>query len=307
MVSIIDTFHDTHIQCVWSDEPHCQELGPDGTSNDTSNDMLSADTNEDSENGGLHDEVSNYISSSDNSLRSTSSSNEAKCKKPSSPDPPPSCVCCKKIGQKRCGGCHNAHYCSTGCQKPRLASAQASLQDLRGLPRPTRRELLPCHSFPVNETRPRYIWLNAGPCGINPKQTKEIFGDSHVAIMTLDCCRPLIRKLGYTVQILCSDSFLIDGSRPNMAIKKLNGIENAKVWRDSFIAFGTEGDAEGDADDDGWNYRDLDATVLATILDFFKFRAKNPSFGYGFALDFHRESSIKEDVIAACPWDLKPY
>lgn len=191
--------------------------------------------------------------------------------------PSPLCVSCNNIAIQHCAGCQNARYCSKLCQERDWSYHKLLCKTFKDFQERLSKQFYRAILFPVNETRPRFIWFEIDEDGISLEQSDEIFGnDKHVGLMDFDCHRPLRRSLGYTVRILHNDAFLSDGSRPNMAIMKLNGVDNASAWRDSFIAFG-EVDEESPLD--------LDTTILATLMDFFKFRAKYPHYGYGFGLD----------------------
>ena len=101
--------------------------------------------------------------------------------------------------------------------------------------------------------------------------------------MTLDCYRPLRRKLGYTIGIYHKDSFF--HLPPTPSLTRFLGPEIGFNWHGPFLAHGynepkieeelDQGEDEIDLDAMS-RPRDLDTSALAPLLDFFWFRGTVP-------------------------------
>ncbi|KAH7081157.1 hypothetical protein BKA63DRAFT_561719 [Paraphoma chrysanthemicola] len=74
------------------------------------------------------------------------------------------CAMCMKEGSKACGGCHEMRYCSTECQKSDWQIHKMACKSLKAFSDANRPHQIGfiyrrAIYFPVDEARPRFIWI----------------------------------------------------------------------------------------------------------------------------------------------------
>ncbi len=195
---------------------------------------------------------------------------------------PLQCTMCNTSDAKRCGVCHSASYCSQACQKADWLLHKIICKSFTALPeRPS-----PSHKLafllPTASKTPEIIWVKC-------EQRTEDEGYGSIqwersdidGILSSEQVLPeykggipehkLIKRnalrgfnLHYTVQVICRDTFLIDGSKSNSCVMEITKGKMTHDWRGPIVVMrqpGTEIDPRF--------YEDVTAAELGIVVDYF--------------------------------------
>ena len=152
------------------------------------------------------------------------------------------CTICDSICTQKCARCHSINYCSPECQQTDWSShsllcSQYSTHTDR--PDPSyKRAIL----FPPDEVKPKFIWVT-----YELSQVQEHLGGQIGIYDALPEYKPIQRNalrdrdLTNTLEVICRDTFLIDGSRVNKSVVKATQGRPGHEWRGPILAMKKEG------------------------------------------------------------------
>ena len=186
------------------------------------------------------------------------------------------CTICDSPNTKSCARCHSARYCSPECQQTDWSShsllcSQYSAHTDR--PDPSyKRAIL----FPPNEVKPKFIWVqctteeNDEVPGFTYEfemgQVREHLGGNLGQYRAFPEYKPIQRNalrdrnLPNTLEVICRETFGIDGSSVNRSVIKATGVQPGHVWRGPILAMKKRGlgiDPRFFLDIDTHDYRDV--------------------------------------------------
>ena len=192
------------------------------------------------------------------------------------------CAICNGSDTKLCSSCHSISYCPEECQKTDWPLHKTICKGLTNLlPRPS-----PSHKlailFPVDSKKPKIIWVNC------EHQTDDEYGiqaeweraDIHSILETKNVgphyrtpipeYKPITRNvlrginLNHTVAVFCRDTFLIDGSTPNICVRQTTRGKMTHNWCGPIVAMRQPGISF-----DPRFYEDITAADLRVVVDYF--------------------------------------
>jgi hypothetical protein len=191
----------------------------------------------------------------------------------------PTCIACNASNAKFCSLCHSISYCSPECQKPDWPLHKTICKTFTALPpRPS-----PSHKlailFPVDSKDPELLWVKCerrvddedGVAWESPN-TEQL-----LRIENLDpkyqharefkkIQRNALRgfNLSYTVQVICRETFLIDGSTPNVCVRHTTKGQMTHDWRGPIVVM-----RQPDMGVDPLFYEDIRASDFRVAIDYF--------------------------------------
>ena len=148
-----------------------------------------------------------------------------------------------------CGRCHYIKYCSRECQQKDWPIHKIFCKSYSAFitsDRPSKDHIVAI-LFPVDKKKPEFIWLpfkgkyddEDGIYWESPK-LEPIFGDGSKRYTHIRRNRFLGKELSDTVVLTFLDTFLIDGSLPNLSIASLPGSPTV-YWRGPVVAYAMKG------------------------------------------------------------------
>lgn len=189
------------------------------------------------------------------------------------------CTICNGSDTKFCSSCHSTSYCSPECQKtdwPLHKTICKSLTTLPPRPSPSHRLAI---LFPVDSKEPQLIWINC---------ERRIDDDDGIAWERADTdsilktknvdpqygnsreYKPITRNalrgfnLSHTVKVICRETFLIDGSTPNICVERTTRGKMTHDWRGPIVVMRQPG-----TNIDPRFYEDMRAADLRVAVDYF--------------------------------------
>ncbi|OCL02932.1 hypothetical protein AOQ84DRAFT_164543 [Glonium stellatum] len=191
----------------------------------------------------------------------------------------PTCVICNGSDAKFCSLCHSISYCSPECQKPDWPLHKMICKTFTTLPlRPS-----PSHKlailFPVDSKDPQLIWIKCERHVDDEDGIAWEMPDTQhlLEIENLDLkyqharefksiTRSVLRgfNLSYTVQVICRETFLIDGSTPNVCVRHTTKGQMTHDWRGPIVVTRQPGTAI-----DPLFYEDIKAGDFRVAIDYF--------------------------------------
>jgi hypothetical protein len=191
------------------------------------------------------------------------------------------CIMCNSSDAKLCGLCKSISYCSQKCQKDDWPLHKKICKSFTTIPtRPS-----PSHKlsilFPVNSKNPQLVWVKCtehkrdddslswespetqnllGLEDLDPKSRLEIESKK---IITRSILRGF--ELGYTVEIFSRDTFLYDGSTPNICVQHTTEGQTRYDWRGPFVVMRRPSTAMNNH----LVYEDTKAGDLRVAVDYF--------------------------------------
>jgi len=191
----------------------------------------------------------------------------------------PTCAICNGSDARFCSSCHSISYCSPECQKTDWPLHKTICKTLTTLPsRPS-----PSHKlailFPVDSKDPQLFWINCerrvddedGIAWERPDthpllQTENLDPEYQNAIEYKDITRNMLRgfSLSHTVRVICRETFLIDGSTPNICVRQTTRGKMTHDWRGPIVVMRQPGTAI-----DPIFYEDISAADLRVAVDYF--------------------------------------
>jgi hypothetical protein len=189
------------------------------------------------------------------------------------------CTICNGSDAKFCSLCHSISYCSTECQKldwPLHKTICKTFTTLDSRPSPSHKLAI---LFPVDSKDPKLIWIKCerhvdDDDGIAWEMpvTQPILATENLDPRYQDArefkriTRSVLRgfNLSYTVQVICRETFLIDGSTPNVCVRQTTRGQMTHDWRGPIVAMRQPGTAI-----DPLFYEDIKAADLRVAIDYF--------------------------------------
>jgi hypothetical protein len=189
------------------------------------------------------------------------------------------CIICNGSNTKLCSSCRSISYCSPQCQRSDWSLHKMVCKSFTTLPsRPSTAYKLAI-LFPVDSRVPQLEWI---------KCDRRIDDEDGVAweksctehlleIENLDLryrhsrefksiTRNQLRgyNLSHTVQVICRETFLIDGSTPNASIRHTTKERTIHDWRGPLVVMRRPGTAI-----DPLFYEDISAGDFRIVIDYF--------------------------------------
>ena len=186
------------------------------------------------------------------------------------------CTICHSPTAKPCGRCHSARYCSLECQQTdwpchSLLCSQYSTHT--GRPDPSyKRAIL----FPPDDNKPQFIWIECktevsdedpdDPYEYELSQVEDYLGgtigeyDAFAERKNIQRNVLRDRDFANTLQVVCRDTFGIDGSQMNKSVVRATRDAAVMAWAGPIIALKKKGlgiDPLHFADIDMQDYRDV--------------------------------------------------
>jgi hypothetical protein len=188
------------------------------------------------------------------------------------------CAICNGADAKFCSLCRSISYCSSECQKTDWPLHKTICKTFITLPsRPS-----PSHKlailFPVNSKVPQLVWVNCerhvDEVGIAWEMPETL---TFLQAENLDrmygniteykeITRSVLRgfNLSHTVQVIGRETFLIDGSTPNVCIRQTTRGKMAHDWRGPIVVMRQPGTAM-----DPRLYEDIRGGDFRVAVDYF--------------------------------------
>ena len=196
------------------------------------------------------------------------------------------CTICDSTCTKACAQCHATRYCSTECQQTdwpshRLLCSQYSTHTDR--PDPCyKRAIL----FLPGELKPKFIWVECNSYGVpgytyeSPQVQQHLGGKlgSYDALPDYIRIRHNTlrdRNLSNTLEVICRDSFLIDGSSVNSSVVKATQGAMRHSWKGPILAMKKQG-----LSIDPPVYLDVDMQDYRDVVDYFISYGTSESVGH---------------------------
>ena len=186
------------------------------------------------------------------------------------------CTICDSTNTKACARCHSTRYCSLECQHTdwpshRLLCYQYSTRTDR--PDPSyKRAIL----FPPDEVKPKIIWVECKPeendevpgytYTFELPQVREHLGGKLGKYYASPEYKPIKRNLlrgrdlTNTLEVICRETFVIDGSSVNKSVVQATQFAMGYKWRGPILAMKKQGlsiDPRFHLDIDMQDYRDV--------------------------------------------------
>ena len=188
------------------------------------------------------------------------------------------CTICDSPNAKNCARCRSTKYCSPECQQSdwpshSLLCSQYSTHAHR--PDPSyKRAIL----FPPNEANPKLIWVECKTeqdedfPGLKweSSQVQEHLGGKLGKYDALPEFMPIKRNLlrdrdlSNTLEVICRDTFLLDGSEINKSVVKATHGATGHGWRGPIVALKKKG-----LGSDPRHYMDIDMQDYRDVVDYF--------------------------------------
>ena len=188
------------------------------------------------------------------------------------------CAICDSSDSKFCSLCHSILYCSRECQKTDWPLHKKVCKKFTTLPpRPSLLHRLAIH-FPADLKEPQLIWINC-PQQIDDddgsvSESPDVDGilskydlPKHLDLFEyLPITRNALRgfDLSHKVEVICRDSFLSDGSTPNICVEQTTGGKKIYDWRGPIAVMRLRWDGS-----DSKIYEDITATDFRVAVDYF--------------------------------------
>lgn len=189
-----------------------------------------------------------------------------------SPDALDVCTICNKPNSLHCARCKSTRYCSKACQKVDWHTHKLlcpTFSDFDASNRATD-EQFRAILFPVDEEKPKFIWLHCAwhtdEDGSNQyPETDSILGPN-LSMAPIQYNAVLKRNLSDTIYVCYRDTFLIDGSTPNESIAAITSTKprQTHAWRGPIVAYGKVG-----LGIDPTTCRDLNMNDFRHVADYF--------------------------------------
>lgn len=190
----------------------------------------------------------------------------------------PTCIMCNGSNAKSCSSCHAISYCSPKCQKLDWPLHKVICKPFTNMPsRPS-----PSHKlailFPVDSKEPQLIWVKC-ECHVEDDGRIAWKMPDTLPLLEAENLNPIFRheefkgvdrnvlrgfNLSYTVQVICRDNFLSDGSTPNVCVRHMTKGKMAHDWRGPIVVMRQPGTAF-----DLVFYEDIRAGDLRVAIDYF--------------------------------------
>ncbi|KAK0103241.1 hypothetical protein ONS95_005275 [Cadophora gregata] len=191
----------------------------------------------------------------------------------------PTCSVCNSSNTKFCSTCRSSAYCSPACQKldwPLHKTICKAFTSLPARPSPSHKLAI---LFPVDSKDPTLIWIEC------ERRVDEDDGMAYEvpnteAVLSVEDTDPKYKSgkefkpiqrnalrgfdLSYTVQVICRDAFLIDGSTPNVCVRQTTKGEMTHDWRGPIVVLRQPG-----LGIDPLFYDDVRADDLRVAVDYF--------------------------------------
>jgi len=191
----------------------------------------------------------------------------------------PTCAICNSAAAKRCSSCLSISYCSPSCQKEDWPLHKTICKNLTTLPqRPS-----PSHKLaillPVDLKDPQLTWahfernideedgVSYEMADLSSFLEKENLDPKyHDAREHKPVTRNVLRgfNLDHTVQVVCRETFLIDGSTSNACVRQTTRGKMTHDWRGPIVVMRQPGTAT-----DPLVYEDMTAADLRVAVDYF--------------------------------------
>ncbi len=186
------------------------------------------------------------------------------------------CTVCSKPNANFCNGCKSARYCSKVCQKGDWSTHKLLCATFSRFDEPSRptEEHFRAIFFPVNDGKPKFIWLYCKWCGededdgryqspvVDPFLGPDAF-PKHTPVQY----NPVLKRtLLDTINVCYRDTFLIDGSQASKSIAGITATKSGQFhdWRGPIVAYGVVG-----SDLDSGRCKDLDMNDFRHAADYF--------------------------------------
>ncbi|KAI1204516.1 uncharacterized protein F4807DRAFT_447060 [Annulohypoxylon truncatum] len=163
-----------------------------------------------------------------------------------------SCIICNTSSANFCDRCKSIRYCSKACQRadwPTHKLLCKAFSNFDTTKRPSKNHFRAIF-FPVDKEKPELIWLHCpwrddeeDGWYQHPDKKPFLGVDVFASTTSIQRNRILERDLSDTINLCYSDSFLVDGSRPNRSIAAITATKPYRSldWRGPILAYGKEG------------------------------------------------------------------
>ncbi|KAK0642607.1 SET domain and MYND-type zinc finger protein 6 [Lasiodiplodia hormozganensis] len=188
----------------------------------------------------------------------------------------PLCSSCNKTATTKCPRCNCSWYCSKACKKVDSPIHKILCREYREFDlssRPTTDHHLAIF-FAPEKRKPELIWVNCPwkgdeHTGLWQCADSRPYLDAPLGMSQIQSNDVLKRPLTDTIRIDYRDTFLIDGSPPNLAVKSLCPRRSKLTdWRGPLLAYGLQGLGMPRSYIEPNKSRDLDLNDFRHIVDF---------------------------------------
>lgn len=191
----------------------------------------------------------------------------------------PSCIICNVSNGNLCSSCHSIAYCSRKCQKldwPLHKTICKPITTLPSQPSPSHKLAI---LFPVHSEVPQLIWINCER-RIDDEDGQAWESADTQPFLDIEILDPKYRNaqeyksirrnglrgfnLNHTVQVICRETFLVDGSTSNVCVRHTTQGQMTHDWRGPIVVMRKPGTAV-----DPLFYEDMKAGDLRIAIDYF--------------------------------------
>lgn len=189
------------------------------------------------------------------------------------------CIICNSSDAKFCSFCRSASYCSPQCQRDDWYLHKTICKTFTTLPsRPSTSHKLAI-LFPIDSKVPRLIWIECEqriddedgvswemPDTQHLLEIEKLNPKYQHAREFKSIKRNVLRgyNLNHTVQVVARETFLIDGSTPNVCVQHTTKGQMTHDWRGPIVVMRQPGTAV-----DPLSYEDISAGDLRVVVDYF--------------------------------------
>jgi hypothetical protein len=191
----------------------------------------------------------------------------------------PTCIICNGSNTKLCSSCRSISYCSSSCQRSDWSLHKMMCNSFTALPsRPSTAHKLAI-LFPIDSRVPQLVWIKCDrrvddDDGIawESADTRQLLETENLdpqyrhAREFKSITRNVLRgyDLSHTVQVICRETFLIDGSTSNGCIRHATNERATHDWRGPVVVMRRPGTAI-----DPLFYEDVGAGDFRVVVDYF--------------------------------------
>jgi hypothetical protein len=189
------------------------------------------------------------------------------------------CIICNRSDAKLCFLCRSSSYCSPQCQKDDWSLHKMVCKTFTNLPpRPSTSHKLAI-IFPVDAKNPQLVWIKCerhvddedGVAWETP-DTQYVLGVENLdpkykharEFKSIKRNVPRGYNLSHTVQVICRETFLLDGSTSNVCVRHTTKGRMTHDWRGPIVVMRQPGTAI-----DPLVYEDITASDLRVTMDYF--------------------------------------
>ena len=144
------------------------------------------------------------------------------------------CTICNAGDSRSCAHCKSSYYCSLECQQTDWPAHKLLCKTFNTIaPRPGPSFKLAV-LFPSDQISPKLIWV-----GCERKEVSHLLGNDDPFLERKPMTRNIFRGFGLecTLEVICRETFLVDGSETNQSVIQVTRGAMGHDWRGPIVVF----------------------------------------------------------------------